>query len=52
MKNLNKEELLDLIYAYDRYIQDNAENNESFGTDWMPVCINEFYDNEYQQEEE
>lgn len=55
MKNLNelnKEELLDLLFKYDKYIQYNVDNNEGLGHDWFPVCINEFYYNDYQVEDE
>ncbi len=45
--SLTKGEIIDLLKEYDRYIQDaNDENRYSEG--WFPVCINEFYDNEYQ----
>jgi hypothetical protein len=47
MNELPKGELLSLLHAYDRYIQEaNDENRYREG--WFPVCISEFYDNEYQ----
>ena len=49
LERLSKNELLDLIIEYDKYIQENINENEGFGRDWFPVCINEFYDNEYQE---
>lgn len=41
-------ELLDLLSAYDRYVQEffEAGKHEDGST---PVCIAEFYDNEFQQ---
>ena len=47
LNELNKEELLYLLSAYNRYIQCANEDNRYF-SGWQPVCINEFYDNEYQ----
>lgn len=44
---LNKKELSDLLNKYDKYIQ-NANDENSYKTGWKPVCINEFYDCEYQ----
>lgn len=46
--DLSKEELLDLLSEYDSYIQYANEEN-SFAEGWRPVCINEFYDCEYQE---
>lgn len=45
MENLSKKELLRLIKAYDIYIQDFFEVEEHCGM--TPVCISEFFDNEY-----
>lgn len=47
MENLTSKELLDLLYCYDEYIQD-ANDEDRYREGWLPVCINEFYDNEYQ----
>lgn len=44
---LTKEELLDLLNAYDEYIQD-ANDDDLYSEGWKPVCIKEFYMNEYQ----
>ena len=46
--NISKEELMDLLIAYDKYIQD-ANDDDSYAKGWYPVCINEFYDNEFQE---
>ena len=48
IKQLNKKELLDLIRRYDMYVQD-ANEKDLFKEGWRPVCIDEFYDNEYQE---
>lgn len=37
----------DVANAYSDYIVDNAENNKEFGHSWFPVCIEEFFNNEY-----
>lgn len=44
---LNKEELIELIKAYDGYIQD-ANDGELYSDEWKPVCINEFYENDFE----
>ncbi|MDR2089126.1 MAG: hypothetical protein LBP73_07195 [Clostridiales Family XIII bacterium] len=44
---LTKEELLDLLSMYDKYIQ-SANDGDRYRESWYPVCIAEFYDNEYQ----
>jgi hypothetical protein len=47
MEELSRKELLNLLVAYDRYIQEaNDENRYAAG--WYPVCISEFYGSEYQ----
>ena len=51
LRNKTKEELLDILYAYDRYIQKANEENY-YLEGWFPVCINEFYDCEFQEEKE
>lgn len=45
MENLSKKELLRLIKAYNIYIQEFFEVEEHYGM--TPVCISEFFDNEY-----
>lgn len=47
MPPLTNEELLDLLFCYDNYIQD-ANDEDSYRSGWRPVCVREFYDNEYQ----
>ncbi len=44
---LDKDELVALITAYDCYIQQANDDNRYFDG-WRPVCISEFYDNEFQ----
>lgn len=48
MDELNKKELYDLVIHYDKYIQ-GANNENLYKEGWFPVCIREFYDNEYQE---
>ena len=47
MDDLSKSELLSLLRAYDSYIQE-ANDEDRYRDGWYPVCIAEFYDNEYQ----
>ena len=47
MKDLTKEELLSLLKAYDGYIQD-ANDGDLYQDGWKPVCIEEFYHNDYE----
>jgi len=47
MWELTKDELLDLIFAYNRYIQEANEENK-YAEGWFPVCISEFLDNDYE----
>lgn len=49
LNNLRQHELIKLIESYDRYIQ-NANNEDLFSMGWIPVCISEYYDCEYQEE--
>lgn len=46
-EKLSKKELLKVMYAYDKYIIDFFE--EEFHEGMTPVCLNEFYDNEYSE---
>ncbi|WP_175582775.1 hypothetical protein [Clostridium perfringens] len=46
LNQLDKKELLELINAYDDYIQD-ANNGELYYEGWEPVCIEEFYNNDF-----
>ena len=45
LDKLNRDELLDLIYYYDKYIQYANETN-AYKDEWYPVCVNEFLDND------
>ena len=47
--NLGEEQCLELLYSYDNYIKDNIENNEEFGKSWVPVGVEEFFDNEFRE---
>lgn len=51
LSELTKEELLDLLNAYDEYIQ-MANDEDYYKMGWFPVCIQEFYDNEYMETDE
>lgn len=46
LKDLSKEELYGLIMCYDKYIQEANEGN-SYAEGWLPVSIEEFYQNDY-----
>jgi hypothetical protein len=45
MEDLSKEELLDLIKAYNDYVIDFFEEHD---LGMYPISVYEFYDNEYQ----
>jgi len=49
LKQLDKEELIDLIMAYNDYILDFDEEFNSVVLDRIPICVMEFYDNEYKE---
>jgi hypothetical protein len=49
LKQLDKEELIDLIMVYNDYILDFDEEFNSVALDRTPVCVMEFYDNEYKE---
>jgi hypothetical protein len=44
--NLSKKELIDLLIEYDKYIYND---NEWWNGDRQPVCLTEFYFNEYEE---
>ena len=46
VKTIPRMELHALLDAYNEYIQDANEENK-YEDGWKPVCINEFYDNEW-----
>lgn len=45
--NFKQEDLVDLLKAYDSYIATAADAG-LLKTGWTPVCVEEFYENEYQ----
>lgn len=45
---LSRDELLELLYCYDKYIQFANEEN-SYKDEWYPVCIEEFYQNDLEE---
>ena len=46
IEKLTKDELVSLINSYNNYIQ-NANDSNLYNDDWKPVCIEEFYQNDY-----
>lgn len=44
-EDLSKKELIDLIVAYNDYVIEYFEEHE----EGNPVCVSEFFDNEYQE---
>ena len=48
LNKLNKQELIELIKAYDEYIQDANDGDLYKGGDFYPVCIDEFYNNDFE----
>lgn len=48
--NLDRDTLIDLIKSYDEYIQ-SANDDNSYRDGWRPVCIEEFLDNEFIEED-
>ena len=49
--DISRDELFELLNEYNIYIQ-NANDEDKFESGWRPVCINEFYDNEFQMIQE
>lgn len=47
IQNLSQGKLLDLLAEYNKYIQE-ANEEQRYKDGWYPVCISEFYTNEYQ----
>lgn len=47
IQNLSQGKLLDLLAEYNKYIQE-ANEEQKYKDGWYPVCISEFYMNEYQ----
>lgn len=48
LESLDNETLIALLDAYDTYIQ-NANDCDKYATGWKPVCLMEFYDNEFKE---
>lgn len=46
--NIQQPELMRLLKAYDNYIQ-RASDEDLYTSGWRPVCLNEFYDCEFQE---
>lgn len=47
LMNSSPLEIISLIKEYDKYIQEANEENK-YAEGWFPVCISEFYNNEFQ----
>ncbi len=45
LAKLTKKQLIHLIVSYDNYIREHEEPD--FFAGWRPVCLEEFYDNDY-----
>jgi hypothetical protein len=45
--NMEPEEFVELVKAYDAYIA-NANEEDLYVSGWRPVTLMEFYDNEWQ----
>jgi len=51
LEGMTKEQIIDLVLAYHDYLFNDHE--EEFNhMDRAPVCLDEFYDNEYQEARE
>lgn len=48
LEKMSKEEIEALLSEYDKYIQ-TANEEDKYSTGWKPVCLAEFYDNEFQE---
>ena len=46
LSNLDENELRELLIEYDKYIQD-ANEEDRYKEGWKPVCIMEFYNNDF-----
>lgn len=49
VESLDKDELEDLIVAYNNYV---ISHDDDYIIGWTPVCIHEFYHTDYQLEDE
>jgi hypothetical protein len=48
--DLTQAELRDFLRSYDQYIQD-ANDEDRFRSGWRPVCIHEYLNNEFAEEQ-
>ena len=48
LEELSKEELLDILWHYDTYIENYMEEHGTCKDGCCPVCLLEFVNNEYQ----
>lgn len=48
LDKLNKEELLELLNTYDNYIQNANDDDRYKHEGFYPVCIEEFYMNDFE----
>ena len=48
LSKLSKKELIELLNVYDEYIQDANDGDLYKGGDFYPVCIEEFYMNDFE----
>lgn len=48
---LSRDKFEDVVESYDRYIQD-ANENDYYSDGWRPVCLEEYYSNEYNEDME
>jgi len=46
ISDLDEDELKELLLEYDKYIQD-ANEEDKYKTGWLPVCIEEFLNNDF-----
>lgn len=46
LDELDHDELVSLIDAYDRYLE-NARQEDMFHDGWVPVCLHEFYTSDF-----
>ena len=50
LHQLDRDTLIELIEMYDDYIQ-NANDEDSYRSGWRPVCIEEFLNCEFAEED-
>ena len=47
LEKMPKVEMIALLVEYDKYLEE-AREQEKFADGWIPVCLAEFYDEEFQ----